>query len=272
MPVVESQINTDVLTNMIGINGEPSVGKTTLATSLVESKNILYFDAENGSKYISGVQKFTPTGNAEDNPKNWKDFLLAANEVVKDKRTTIVIDNMANLCEWCATYICEENDKETLSDFGFGRGEKAALGEMKRVLDYFLQNNIGVIYICHKKPEYVKIKIKNSTEAEDAQRNSLNLPNWAKTYLIGQSDFLFFLYRDGFGELKIRTKGDDLTVCKDRPGFLPDVLPNNPVLLKKLLFSSKEKFLKNIEAVRRRMLDKFDKDADSYIKELGLDI
>lgn len=270
MPVFESEIQTDILTNMIGINGEPSTGKTTLATSLVESKNILYFDAENGSKFIAGIQKFSPTDNPQDNPSKWEHFLMAAKEVVLGKKTTIVIDNALNLCEWCANYVCEQNDKKTLSEFGFGKGEAAALKELKRVMDYFIQHNIGVIYICHKKPEYVTIKTKDNPR-EQAQKNSLNLPTWARNYLIGQSDYLFYLFRNGFNELRIKTKGDELTVCKDRPGFLPEELPNNPVILKKLLFSSKEKFLERINTVRSRMLTDWDKEADSYLKELGID-
>jgi len=268
MPVITSEIQTDVLTNIIGINGEPGTGKTTLATSLVESENILYFDAENGSKFIAGIQKFTP-GDGRENPSKWEDFLQAAQEVVKDKRTTMVIDNMLNVCEWCARYVCEQNDKKTLSEFGFGKGEAAALKELKRVMDYFIQHNIGIIFICHKKPEYTTIKTAGVTE--QAQRNHLNLPSWARNYLVGNSDYLFYLFRNGFGELRIKTKGDELTVCKDRPGFLPNELPNNPVILKKLLFSSKAQFLKRINEVRSNMVSAWDKEAESYLKELGLD-
>ncbi len=268
MPVITSEIQTDVLTNIIGINGEPSTGKSTLATSVVESKNTLYFDAENGSKFIPGVQKFTP-GNGKENPSSWEDFLLAAQEVVRDKRSTLIIDNMLNVCDWCAKYVCEQNDKKTLSEFGFGKGEAAALKELKRIMDYFIQHNIGIIYICHKKPEYTTIKTNNV--AEQAQRNHLNLPSWARNYLVGNSDYILFLYRNGFGELRIKTKGDELTVCKDRPGFLPADMPNNPVILKKLLFSSKEKFIERVNKVRSQMLNSWDDEADNYFKELGLD-
>lgn len=269
MPTVTSEIQTDILTNIIGINGEAGTGKTTLATSLVESKDIVYFDAENGSKFIPGVQKFTPTGDPKDNPSKWEDFLQASKEVVLEKKTTLVIDNFYNVCSWCAKYVCDEGEKKELSEFGFGKGEARALAELKRVIDYFIQHNIGLIYICHKKPEYTTIKIKG--QAEQSQRNHLNLPSWARTYIVGQSDFIFYIYRDFTGQLKIRTKGDDLTVCKDRPGFLPDEIPNNPVILKKLLFSSKEKFTAQIMSARARMLSGWDSEAENYLKELGYD-
>lgn len=269
MPIVTSEIQTNVLTNIIGINGKPGTGKSTLATSLVESKDVMYFDAENGSKFIPGVPKFTPTGKAEDNPTNWEHFLQASKEVVIDKKTNLVVDNIYNVCEWCAKYVCEQSEKKELSDFGFGKGEKAALKELKRVFDYFIQHNIGIIYISHLKEEYTVIKTKDSSE--QTKMNSLNLPNWAKNYLVGQSDYIFWLYRDGFGELKIKTKGDELTVCKDRPGFLPEEIPNNPKILKALLFTSKEKFTQRVMAARSKMLSHWDQEADSYLKELGID-
>lgn len=270
MPIVTSEVETDTLSNMIIIGGEAGVGKTTLATSIFEKQDIMYFDAERGSKFIPGVQRYSPDGTAESHPKKWDDFVNCAKETITAKKTTLVIDNFLNVCDWLVRHVCEEGEKKDLSEFGFGKGEKKCATEMKRIFGFLHQANIGVVLICHKKTEYTTIKTKNN-EREQANRNTLNLPTWAAHVVIPMSDYIFFAYRNPFGELRVKTKGDDLNLAKDRPGFLPEDLPNNPVIFKKLMFDSNEKFTKRIMEARSRMLTKWDDEAASYLKELGIE-
>ena len=271
MPILTSEVETDTLSNMIIIGGEAGVGKTTLATSIFEQKNIMYFDAERGSKFIPGVQRYSPDGTAESHPKHWQDFVNCARETLTEGKTTLVIDNFLNVCNWLSRHVCDEGEKKDLSEFGFGKGEKKCGVEMMRIFSTLHQKNVGVVLICHKKTEYTTIKTKTN-EREQANRNTLNLPTWASHIVIPMSDYIFFAYRNPFGELRVKTKGDDLNLAKDRPGFLPEDMPNNPVIFKKLMFDSNEKFTARIMEARGRMLSKWDNEAENYLKEMGIDL
>lgn len=271
MTIHKSVLNTDVYQQMLAFYGEAGAGKTTAATELFGLENTLYFDCENGSKFIEGLNIWSPTDNPQDRPFKWEHFEQAAKDVVQKKFKAIVIDNFFNLCEWLEKYTCEKNDKKTLAEFGFGKGEKLCKKELFKYFNYFNQSNIGVVLICHKKTEYKTIKVKGQTDSEMSQGNSLNLPKYAAEAVIPHCDYIFYFYKDGLGDMRIQLKGNESSVCKDRSGTLPEDIPNNPIVLRKLIIAGQEKMQERVRKAKENLRASWETDADNYLKELGID-
>jgi hypothetical protein len=279
MAIHTSVLNSNGYTKIMVPYGEASSGKTTFSCELFGKENTLLFDCENGSKFQEGINVWSPTEDPMDRPFKWEHFEQAASDVVRKKYTTFVVDNFFNLCMWLEKSIIDKANedlksgqpaKKTLSDFGFGKGEKACKAELFRFFNYFVQNNIGLVIICHKKKGYKTIKSKTG-EAEQLTTNELNLPGYAMETVVPISDYIFYFYKNSFGEFRIKVKSDGDQVCKDRTGTLPDDLPNNPVLMRKLLLSSEDIMNKRIRDAKDNLRASWEDEAQNYLKELGLE-
>ena len=132
MAIHTSIINTDGQTNMFAFYGEAGSGKTTAATELFGLENTLYFDCENGAKFIEGLSVWSPSDDPKDRPFKWEHFEEAAKDVVKNKFNAIAIDNFFNLAMWLEKYVCDIMSEESkdgrhyksLGEIGFGKGEE----------------------------------------------------------------------------------------------------------------------------------------------------
>lgn len=276
MAIHTSVLNLDASQQMMAFFGEAGSGKTTAATELFGISETLYFDCENGSKFIEGLKIWSPSEDPEDRPFKWEHFEEAARDVIKNKFKAIAIDNFYNLCEWLEKYVCETNSTDdkvykSLSDFGFGKGEKKCKKELFKIINYFNQANIGVVLICHKKTEYKMIKNQESKELEQKNNATLNLPKWASEVIVPNCDYIFYFYRDGFGEFKVKLSGDETTVAKDRSGTLPEEIPNNPVILRKLIMEGNEKMSARVRSAKENLRKNWDDEATNYLKEYGIE-
>lgn len=276
MAIHQSVLNLNANQQMMAFFGEAGSGKTTAATELFGKENTLYFDCENGSKFIEGLTMWSPTDNPIDRPFKWEHFEQAAKDVILNKFKAIAIDNFFNLCEWLEKYVCQEASDEnktykTISDFGFGKGEKKCKKELFRIINYFNQANIGVVLICHKKTDYTMIKTKDTSDIEQKTRNTLNLPKWAAEVIVPNCDYVFYFFRDGFGDFRIKLSGDETTVAKDRSGTLPEEIPNNPIILRRLIMEGNEKMATRVRQAKENLRTSWEDEAENYLKELGIE-
>lgn len=275
MPIIKSKIQTNALKHRYIFYGSPGSGKSTSAINLFDKERVVIFDTENGLKMHSDLNIWSPTDNPEDRPSRWEHFEQFCREVLplKNQFDCIIIDTYWNLYQWCENFVVKEaGEKDILSgSLGFGKGPKQVKKLLTNWINVFSQSNFGMVFVCHSKNQLKTIQVKGKSESQIEQAD-INLPQGAKDIIYPLSDFVFYFYQNGFGERMVKLSGSETHVAKDRTGFLPAEIPNNPFILRKYLIDSSEKMEERIKHARENLLDSLESSSDNYIKELGYDI
>jgi hypothetical protein len=153
---------------------------------------------------------------------------------------TCVLDSADWLEEIIKRTVCNEGGKDTLSDFGFGKGYDAAAAKFKEVLDQLAQLNVErqmlVIILAHCKIERFEDP---RTEAYDRYSPKLHkhvngtIQEWADEVLF--TNYKVFTRKDGtgFNERKLGVgSGERVIYTNEKPAHLaknrlglPDEIP-----------------------------------------------
>lgn len=148
------------------IYGPEGIGKTTLASKF---PNPVFIDIEGGTARMD-VRRFT------DEEGTW-DGLLKCVDYVADHPEgigTLVIDTLDKADQMCAEQLCKDENKDSIEDFGYGKGyvrvaEK--FGDLLRKLDKVNAKGIHVVLVAHAKLQ----KFEQPDEAGAYDRWSLKL-------------------------------------------------------------------------------------------------
>jgi hypothetical protein len=137
--------------------GKPKVGKTTFAA---EAKNAVLVGFERGANFINGCPKIE-VDNLDD-LRNLSNFLMKESEIEvdgeKQKIETIIFDSATSLQEIFAKDICKVGGKESIDDFGYGRGYQLLREQFEKIVQLarnFNAKGKNFILIAHESCEQV---------------------------------------------------------------------------------------------------------------------
>lgn len=159
--------------------GVEGVGKSSLAA---DAPNALFLDVEGGADNID-VARYPFRVNSDGTvppdghiPRTYEEVLGAIEDLIANPghgHETLVIDTVDALEALIHRYLCEQNKKSGIEDFGFGKGYKAAVEELRRFLvrlDAVRAQGIQIILLGHSFVSTFK-----NPEGEDFDRYQLHV-------------------------------------------------------------------------------------------------
>lgn len=129
------------------VYGQPGIGKTTFASKMGEP---LFLYTDPGQRFIE-VYKAPVT--------NWKNFRLFLRKLEKDPPTrysTIVIDTVDILFNFCKQSIYQKRQIEHASDEEWGKGWELIKDEFTNVIARLCLLPYGIVFISHDKTIEIK--------------------------------------------------------------------------------------------------------------------
>jgi hypothetical protein len=125
------------------VYGPEGVGKSTLAGRLPEP---VFLDTEGGTHHLD-VARF-------DSAATWEEITSAVAQLGKSEHPfkTLVIDTADWLEKRLTEYLCRKANKESIEDFGFGKGWVMLAEEFARFLhslDALLDRGMHVVFLAH---------------------------------------------------------------------------------------------------------------------------
>ena len=129
--------------------GAPKSGKTTTAAQF---PNSLLLATEKGYSTLPGVM-VQPIN-------NWSEMLQSLSQLktdeVKELFETIVIDTADIAYGYCETYICSQNEVDSVGDLPYGKGYKLVAKEFDSYIRKILNLNYGLVLISHAQDKTFK--------------------------------------------------------------------------------------------------------------------
>lgn len=127
----------------IVLYGAEGIGKTTFAAAAPDP---LFIDTEEGTGHLD-VKRLPK-------PDRWETLIEEIQYAAKDPSVcdTLVVDTLDWAERLCTKYICTENRKKGIEDFGYGKGYtylKEEFSKMLSELDTCVNNGINVICTAH---------------------------------------------------------------------------------------------------------------------------
>lgn len=126
--------------------GVEGIGKTTFAS---QAPSPLFLDVDGGGSDSFDVPRLPP-------PASWAELLAMVADVaaggVDDGFATLVVDTADGAEQMMIDYICQRDRKETLSDYGWGKGPVVAGNEWRKLLDGLeavIASGMNVIVTAH---------------------------------------------------------------------------------------------------------------------------
>lgn len=124
------------------IYGPEGVGKTTLAS---QSPTPLFLDTEGGTDHLD-VARVTAG--------KWEDIIAISQQLATEPHDfkTLVIDTADWLEKRLAEFVCRRAQKESIEDFGYGKGHVLVAEEMAKFLaslDALLKRGMHLILLAH---------------------------------------------------------------------------------------------------------------------------
>lgn len=147
------------------VYGPEGVGKSTFAS---ESASPVFIPVEEGTNALD-VKRFP-------RPETLQDFLDAIIELGKGEHEfkTVVVDTIDALEPLIWAAVCKKGKKDSIEDFGYGKGYTIALAEWLTVLHYLERlralKGINVVLLAHS-----QVKTFKNPEGEDFDRYELKL-------------------------------------------------------------------------------------------------
>lgn len=165
------------------IYGSEGIGKTTLAAGFPDP---VFIDTEGGTERMD-VRRITP------NPTNWPQLIQLA-EWARDNAQrfrTLVVDTADRAEAMCIEYVCRNNGKTGVEDFGYGKGYVYVAEEyckLMDILDAVRAKGCHVVVCAHAKMR--KQELPDETGAFD--RWELKLSRQVAPLLKEWADMILF--------------------------------------------------------------------------------
>lgn len=178
------------------IAGIDGVGKSTFAAA---APSPVFLGSEDGTDQLD-VPRF-PT------PQSWRDVLDAVEVLTAEDHAyqTFVIDTLDWMEPLIWRHVCERDGKQSIEDFGFGKGYVAALDEWRILLSALERMRaakpIHVVMIAH-----THIKPFKSPDSEDYDRYEMKLHTKAAGLVREWADLVLFATYETFAVKNERTK------------------------------------------------------------------
>ena len=174
------------------IYGSHGIGKTTFAS---KAKSPIFIPTEDGLVGVS-VDAFPLA-------KTYKDVLDALIAIgTTDKYKTIVIDSLDWLETLIQSHTCAEHGKDSIEDFGYGKGYVLALKHWRALLatlDHFRSNHgMTSILLAHS-----EIKRYDTPDSESYDRYTIKLHKASSALIQEWADIV------GFANWRVLTKESD---------------------------------------------------------------
>lgn len=125
------------------IYGPEGVGKTSLAA---KAPSPVFLDVESGTHHLD-VDRFNHL-------EKWEDITAVIQQLATEEHgfRTLVIDTIDWLEKRLAEFVCRRANKESVEDFGYGKGHVLVAEEMAKFLaslEVLLRRGIHVILLAH---------------------------------------------------------------------------------------------------------------------------
>lgn len=161
---------------VIGVYGDPKVGKTTLAAQI---PNSLIIATELGFKAIPNIHA-VPT-------LDYPSILTVLNQLkkpeVKEKYEVVIIDTLDALLYIATEHVLNSHGVKELNDIPWGKGHTELESIFKKIFKTIIKEGYGLVVIGHRSQ-------KTDSETE-IQYNTLALNNKrVKGYVMGELDVL----------------------------------------------------------------------------------
>ena len=164
------------------IYGVEGIGKTTFAAKLPSP---VIIDTERGTDDLDVPRIKVST------PEEWENAVTSLLKQPHEFKT-VVVDTLDWLEKILATKVCKAHNKESIEDFGYGKGFTILREEFDKLLfrlDQFIEKGISVVFIAHSQVK--RIQPPEATDGYDRyqlkldQRNAEKAKEWA--------DFVLFV-------------------------------------------------------------------------------
>lgn len=203
---------TTVAPDWLILYGDDKIGKSTWSS---EAPNPLFIRFEDRHHHIAAKKlpvirdEVDETGKVSEH--GLPIFLGILNDLTHGQHSyqTIIIDTVTTLEPIVASWVCAQNGKSSLDDFGYGRGTNAALGEWRRIINALemlrSKRGVGIHLLGH-----VQIRKFNSPDVAvgEFDRFQLQLHEKVAGLLRQRVDNIFFAQNEILSAVKDgKTKG-----------------------------------------------------------------
>lgn len=190
--------------------GPEKIGKSSLAA---DAPDPIFLDVEGGSPELDVARYPFRDGEGGHVPLAYDDVLGAIDDLhtATHGYKTVVIDTIDALEALIHAHICKANSKANVEAFGYGKGYKVALTELRVLLsrlDALRARGMQIILLGHS-----LVKTFKNPEGEDFDRYQLCMHDLAAAEVKGWCDVIGFMRFDG-GAAKLM--GDDSKAARAR--------------------------------------------------------
>jgi len=164
------------------VYGPEGIGKSSLASKF---PNPVFIDTEGGTHHLDVVRFPDIT--------SWDDVTRAINQLATTEHDfkTLVVDTADWLEKRLAEYLCRKANKESIEDFGYGKGYvllAEEFGKFLTSLDPLLKRGMHIVFLAHSTVR----KFESPDQAGSYDRYELKLSKQVGPLLREWSDLLLF--------------------------------------------------------------------------------
>ena len=220
------QVSRDMRGYSVFLYGDPKSGKTTTATKFPKHLLLAF---EKGYNAIPGAMA-QPINSWSEFKKTLKQL---ANDEVKQKFETIIIDTADLAFDYCEKYICDNAVRpdggfgvDSIGDIPYGKGYTLVAKEFDDALRSIVQMNYGLVMISHSVDKTFK-------DENGAEYNQIvpTLGNKARNIVSRMTDIIGYSravqLEDGTTATKLFMRGTPRYVAGSRFKYTPDVIDFN---------------------------------------------
>ncbi len=176
--------------------GPEKIGKSSLASDAADP---IFLDIEGGSSELDVARYPFRDGDGGHVPHNYDDVLGAIDDLQAGQHDygSCVIDTIDALEALIWMHVCKANNKANIEAFGYGKGYKVALAELRVLLsrlDGLRARGMQIILLGHALVTTFK-----NPEGEDYDRYQLRMHNLAAEEVKGWCDVIGFMRFEGGG-------------------------------------------------------------------------
>lgn len=174
--------------------GPEKIGKSSLAS---DAPDAIFLDVEGGSSELDVSRYPFRDGEGGHVPHGYDDVLAAIDDLNTSQHDykTVVVDTIDALEALIWSHICRVNAKANIEAFGYGKGYKVALAEIRVLLsrlDALRARGMQIILLGH-----ALVKTFKNPEGEDYDRYQLRMHDLAAEEVKGWCDVIGFMRFDG---------------------------------------------------------------------------